>query len=84
MPGCLVPTSLLRPANNLLKPLGSSVVGSFATGSADSGSAAGASVSVSCTASVGASVGSVFVVGFLRDISGLVRRTWTGALAAIF
>lgn len=89
MPGCLA-ASLRRPANNLLNPLGSSVVGSFTTVSLDSDSAAGAGSDASvcsdtsCAASVAASVGSATVVGFLRANNGFVLRTCTGALAATF
>lgn len=84
MPGCLA-TNLLRPANNLFNPLGSSVV--LLGCSAASDSAAGASVSAllaSCVASVGASLGSGLVAAFLRASNGFVRRTCTGALAACF
>lgn len=85
MPGCLA-VSLLRPANNLFNPRGSSVVLLGASEASDS-AADSASVSetswagsdTSCVA--GASLGSGLAMGFLRARRGFVRRTTTGALA---
>lgn len=84
--GTGLPTSLLRPASSLLRPRGSSVVLLGASLGASSSSAVSSVAEDSWGGSVGASLGSAAAAatGFLRANSGLVRRTCTGALAAVF
>ena len=76
--------SLLLPASNLLRPLGSSVVELVVTASDSSSStAAGASVATG-SSGVSLDVASVAAVVFLLANNGLILLTWTCALAAGF